>query len=184
MYAWAREQETFPVWASEYAATVRGFEEATLARRVDGRWLFRGLGALATVRLPTALGWPDLDESKGVLGVRDLPQGRYVALAPAKNPSSGPVRRRATRAFFLASNAAVTSFERPDAGLALHLHGHMPVEAEIGGCAEAISFHRVPPSGSPLRKASSARPVGTVQVKGRSLRFESRDTGEINVACE
>ena len=38
--------------------------------------------------------------------------------------------------------------------------------------------------GSPLRKASNAGPVGTIQVKGRSLRFESRDTGGINVACE
>ena len=47
VYAWAREQETFPVWASEYAAAVRGFEEASLARRLDGRWLFRDLGALS-----------------------------------------------------------------------------------------------------------------------------------------
>ena len=33
VYAWAGEQQTFPVWASEYAAGVRGFESATLARR-------------------------------------------------------------------------------------------------------------------------------------------------------
>jgi hypothetical protein len=184
VYAWAREQETFPVWASEYAAAVRGFEQASLARRLDGRWLFRGLGALATVRLPAALGWPDLDKSEGVVGVRDLPQGRYVALAPAKNPSLALSAAAPRGPYLLASNAAVMSFERSDAGLSLHLRGHMPVEAEIGGCAQSISFHRVPPSESPLRKAANPGPVGTIQVKGRSLRFESRDTGGIHVACE
>ena len=177
VYAWAREQETFPVWASEYAATVRGFEQASLARRLDGRWLFRGLGALATVRLPTALGWPDLDKSEGVVGVRDLPQGRYVALAPAKNPSLALSAAAPRGPYLLASNAAVTSFERSDAGLSLHLRGHMPVEVEIGGCAQSISFHRAPPSGSPLRKASNAGPVGTIQVKGRTCgsRVETRE---------
>jgi len=184
VYAWAREQETFPVWASEYAAAVRGFEEASLARRLDGRWLFRGLGGLSTVRLPAALGWPDLDRSEGVVGVRDLPQGRYVALAPAKNPSLALSAAAPRGPYLLASNAAITSFERTAGGLSLHLRGHMPVEAEIGGCAESISFHRVPPPGSPLRKAANAGPVGAIQVKGRNLRFESRDTGEINVACE
>jgi hypothetical protein len=184
VYAWAREQETFPVWASEYAATVRGFEEATLARRVDGGWLFRGLGALTTVRLPATLGWPDLDKSAGVLGVRDLPQGRYLALSPARSqtlvlspsPPRGP--------YLLSANAAVTSFERSGADLALHLRGHVPIEAEIGGCAEAISFRRVPAPGAPLKKASQSAPGGTIQVKGHSLRFDSKDSGEIHVACQ
>ncbi|HSS37139.1 MAG TPA: hypothetical protein VLT58_00075, partial [Polyangia bacterium] len=54
VYDWAGEQQTFPVWASEYAASVRGFEHATLARRADGTWLVRGMGALATLRLPAS----------------------------------------------------------------------------------------------------------------------------------
>jgi hypothetical protein len=60
----------------------------------------------------------------------------------------------------------------------------MPVGAEIGGCPQAISFNRAPPSNAPLRKAANTGPTGTIQVKGRSLRFDSRDTGEIHVACE
>jgi hypothetical protein len=183
VYAWAHDQETFPVWASEYAASVRGFEDASLARGLDGRWLFRGLGSLGTVRLPAALGWPDLDRSEGVIGVRDLPQGRYVALAPAKapalvlspNPPRGP--------YLVAANAAVTSFERSAAGLSLRLRGHVPVEVEIGGCPDAISAHGVPLSMSPLKKASNVGMPGAIKVTGRSLRFDGRETGEINVAC-
>ena len=130
------QQETFPGRASEYAATVRGFEQASLARRLDGRWLFRGLGALATVRLPAALGWPDLDKSEGVVGVRDLPQGRYVALAPREESVSGlcPPPRHAGPIFWPPMRPSCPSSARTPASL-LHLRGHMPVEVEIGGCA-------------------------------------------------
>ena len=82
VYAWALAQETFPLWVSELVERVKGFEHAALARRLDGTWLLRDFGALRTVRLPAALGWPDLERSPDVAGVRELPQGRYVALAP------------------------------------------------------------------------------------------------------
>jgi hypothetical protein len=54
---------------------------ASLARTVDGDWQIRSLQGLRTVRLDPSLGWPDLLASKGVAGVRDLPQGRYVHLS-------------------------------------------------------------------------------------------------------
>ena len=38
-------------------------------------------GIMRVLRLDPALGWPDLGRSQGVAGVRDLPQGRYVALS-------------------------------------------------------------------------------------------------------
>ena len=83
VYRWALAQQTFPVHASEMAARVEGFQRATLARRWDGAWELRGLGALHTVRLDRRLGRPDLAASTGVTGVTELPQGRYVALDPA-----------------------------------------------------------------------------------------------------
>jgi hypothetical protein len=177
VYRWAGEQETFPVWASEYAATVRGFEGAALARRLDGRWIVRNLGALRTVRLPAELGWPDLTRSTGVLGVRDLPQGRYVALAPGADVSLALSPEPPAGPYLLSANAAVVSFRREGSTTRLRLHGHVPVEAEIGGCAEAVAVHRVSSPAGPSRSAAG------FSIKGHSLRFSEPDTGEIDVVC-
>ncbi|HXJ23623.1 MAG TPA: hypothetical protein VMT03_25630 [Polyangia bacterium] len=186
VYGWALQQETFPVWTSEYAAAVRGFQQARLAKRLDGSWVLRGFGALATVRLPAALGWPDLDRSSGIVGVRDLPQGRYVALAPggaaaltlANHPPAGP--------YLAASNAAVVSYRRVGSQARLRLRGHLPVEAEIGGCDGAIavkSVGRAAPSGFMRASVVKTRSTGSVTVKAHNLRFAEADTGEIDVVC-
>lgn len=74
-------QRPLSLWMSDYLERVRGLYHASLARTADGRWQLRALHGLRTVRLDPALGWPDLERSVGVAGVRDLPQGRYVHLA-------------------------------------------------------------------------------------------------------
>ena len=50
------------------------------------------MNALRTVRLDKRLGWPGLVDSTGVVGVEDVPQGRYVALVG--EPASPPWRCR------------------------------------------------------------------------------------------
>jgi len=185
VYKWTLQQETFPVWTSEYAATVRGFQQATLARRLDGTWLLRGFGALSTVRLPAALGWPDLERSRGVLGVRELPQGRYVALQPGgtlelaltPEPPRGP--------YLLSANAAVTSFQRDGQTARLRLRGHVPVQAEIGGCAGALTARNVPPPATAFTRATAikGRRSGTFTIKDHTLQFAESETGEIDVIC-
>ena len=66
---------------SDYLDRLHGLYQSSLARTADGAWQIRGMDALRTVRLDPQMGWPDLLQSKGVAGVRDLPQGRYVALS-------------------------------------------------------------------------------------------------------
>jgi hypothetical protein len=183
VYGWASQQETFPVWTSEYAAAVRGFQQATLARRLDGSWVLRGFGALATVRLPAALGWPDLDRSAGVVGVRDLPQGRYVALAPGGNAVLTLAPRAPGGPYLAAANAAVVSFRREGHQAWLRLRGHVPVEASIGGCLGPVTLRRAPPAEFVRARAVKPRPFGNVTVKGQDLRFAEADTGEFDVVC-
>ncbi|WP_175254433.1 bifunctional glycoside hydrolase 114/ polysaccharide deacetylase family protein [Pseudomonas sp. BMW13] len=71
------------LWMSDYIKRVEGLYRASLARRSDGSWQVKGLVGMRTLRLDPALGWPDLARSRGVAGVRDLPQGRYVHLSGA-----------------------------------------------------------------------------------------------------
>lgn len=79
------EQQPLSLWMSDYLTRVRGLHQASLARTSEGMWQIRGMDGLRTVRLDPQLGWPDLARSRGVAGVRDLPQGRYVHLSSAES---------------------------------------------------------------------------------------------------
>ena len=81
IYRYMLGQDPISLWMSDYLLRVHGLHTASLARTVDGAWQIRSLQELRTVRLDPSLGWPDLLASKGVAGVRDLPQGRYVHLS-------------------------------------------------------------------------------------------------------
>ncbi len=81
IYQFMRGQQPLSLWMSDYLDRVHGLYQASLARTVNGDWQVLGLDGLRTLRLDPALGWPDLARSQGVAGVRDLPQGRYVALS-------------------------------------------------------------------------------------------------------
>jgi len=120
------------------------------------------------------------------VGVRDLPQGRYVALQPGAplvlaltaDPPRGP--------YLLSANAAVASFQRDGQTARLRLRGHVPVEAEIGGCAGALSARSAPPATAPTftrASAIKARRSGNIIIKNHTLQFTQSDTGDIDVVC-
>ncbi len=78
IYRSMQAEHPISLWMSDYIPRMRGLYETSMAQRADGAWQFRGLNKLRTVRIDPAMGWPDVGASKGVAGVRDLPQGRYV----------------------------------------------------------------------------------------------------------
>jgi polysaccharide biosynthesis protein PelA len=82
VYDWATKQKTSPILISEYSRKINAFQHISIARNQEGAWDIRGLGDLRTLRLASATGSPDLQHSKGVTGIHELPQGRYVDLLP------------------------------------------------------------------------------------------------------
>ncbi len=77
---WSLLQDVTSVYASEYIYKVLDFQGMTLARRTDGCWQVRGDGALTTLRLERGGAEVDRKRSKGITGVFDLPQGKYLSL--------------------------------------------------------------------------------------------------------
>ena len=132
VYDWSIEQESRAVWVSEYARKVNEFQNITLSRRMDGAWDIRGLNALRTLRLSETIGWPDLKKSKGVIGVRNVNQGRYVHLLPdhgqillyAKPDSSSST-------YLLHSNGEVKKWQETAKGINFQMHAHMSLELVI-----------------------------------------------------
>lgn len=181
VYRWSLAQEIRPVWLSDYVRKVHEFQSATVALRPDGSWRIDGLDRLRTARIPRTLGWPDLNRSRGVVGLRDLPQGRFVAfdgssrivLAMTASPPVGP--------YLLWSNAEVLSWRRDGDGrdgsavrVSFRLRSLSgPVRVAFGGCA----------TGERLTGGAQAwRAVGSGDDLG-GWRFSGVDTGEVTVAC-
>ena len=130
VYASVRSQQILPVWVSEYAAIVRGFHEATVARRLDGGWELARLGSLHTLRWPATDVWPNLDASAGVVGVRTIPQGRYIHLSGSRVRLVW--RATAPHDVHLShANARVLAWNSSNRGARISLLGHLPVQLVV-----------------------------------------------------
>ncbi|MEX0998845.1 MAG: endo alpha-1,4 polygalactosaminidase [Thermodesulfobacteriota bacterium] len=134
VYDWSIKQEFRAIWVSEYARKVNDFQNVTLSRSMDGSWNIEGLNALRTLRLQVSTGWPDLKRSKGVIGVRDEKQGRYVHLLP----NNGQVQLYTYTAsnpplstYLLHSNGEIKKWQETAEGVNLKIYAHTPLELVI-----------------------------------------------------
>ena len=185
VYAWAREQETTPLYLSEYAAKVLAFQQVSLARRSDGRWEIGNLGELRTLRLDPALGWPITSTSVGVAGVRDMKQGRFVHLADEREKgvavlTLGPATVQASPRLVHTNGRARTWAPLATGGgnsARVRVAGNMPLEMVVAARASC----RLVTNGRAARVSRvSALPTGEVVT---AFELSSTDTGEATLVC-
>ncbi len=137
VYRWAVKQPTTPVFPSTYARVVLGFEHVVLARKGKG-YLVRGYGDDQELRIPAALGYPDLARSINVLGYTDYAGSRYIHLGPGGNAYLVLTSSPPKRPFLQSANARAVAFRRTPDGFDLTLRGHAPLRLELGntsGCS-------------------------------------------------
>jgi hypothetical protein len=167
-----------PQTLSEYTARVLDFQDADVSRGPDGSFIFDGVGAVRTLRLAASLGWPDLARSQGVVGVRDLPHGRYVALDGSAHvalylqpdPPQGP--------YLVSSNGRVVAWQwRSGKGgrrvAVARLAGHVPLVMTVGGCPQGATL-----LGPGTQATSVKAPAGEA-----TWLFKSNDSRELTLAC-
>ena len=172
VYLAVSHQPSLPLHLSEYSAKVREWPGVQLGRRTDGAWEVRGARALSTLRIDQSLGWPDLARSKGVIGVNDGPDGRFVALLPGQQVLLALSPQAPRQAHLVSANARALSWVRDGDVLRFRLAGHMPVQMVIGGCAP--EGQRAPP-GATLDVDTERRVT--------ALRFVGNDTGDVVIDC-
>ncbi|MEY2872897.1 MAG: hypothetical protein RLZZ373_268 [Pseudomonadota bacterium] len=143
-YRWAVAQPLHPVYPSEYVRKAMNYADIVIARG-DGGFLVRGAGALREMRAPRALGVPQIQGSRGLVGYTESEQEQYLHLgggdawvpfAPARD----------TAAHLVDANARVVSMERTDAATRLQLQAHVPLRMAIrhpGGCAVSLGGRRL-----------------------------------------
>lgn len=170
VYDYVGSRETLPVYASTYSRLAKAWYRMGVARRLDGGWRITGADAVRTLRLPAALGWPDMAASEGVAGARELPQGRYVALsgdarAVLKLREAAPAGPHLIRA-----NGRVAEWRRDGGDARLRVRAEaVPLRLELGGLG-----------GCTLRA-----PGASVERRGARaiLSYRGGDSGTIEVDC-
>ncbi len=181
VYAWAVQQETTPLYLSEYAAKVVAFQKATLAKRADGAWEIGNLGELRTVRLDTKLGWPQLDSSVGVAGVRDVPQGRYVHFTDTREAGlvvlrTGPQPSKEPR--LVHANGRARLWDAKPDGARIRVTADMPLEIDVA----AKNPCRLLVGGKPV--ASTKEPPLATGEAVTSFELKAMDTGDAELDCK
>lgn len=173
VYDWAVAQETRPVYLSAFVRKVRDFERVQVARRLDGSWRLRNLGTLRTLRVSPTLGWPDLARSTGVAGVRDVSEGRYVALTPANEIIVALSALPPSTPYLAHSNGGVVRWENDGKNLAIELASEVPLQLAVGGANGTCRLQ-----------------MGKTKVKSRRdgglevFEFTTRGTGLASLACD
>lgn len=171
VYDWALAQQPLPLYLSQYAARAEDWQRMSLARRMDGGLQIHGSGALRTLRLQAR--WPDLRRSVGVVGVRDLPQGRYVGLAGHRASLLYLTDKPPTTPHLQRANAPVESWHRTGNKLRFRLRGHLPVRLTIAGLS------------SPCKVIHSASTPQQRYAEGvQHFSFNRPDTGETALQCK
>lgn len=172
VYEYALAQETLPVHASTYSRLAQAWYRMGLARRLDGGWQITGAEDIRTLRLPAALGWPDLAASSGVAGVRQLPQGRYVALSGSARAILNLRPEPPATPHLVRANGRIVDWRREEDVWRLRLRSaQVPLRVTLGGVNGCRV--RVLQGAAVERRDEEARLV-----------FQDADSGPVEVSCE
>ncbi|ERJ18925.1 PelA protein [Salinisphaera shabanensis E1L3A] len=170
VFSYALSQQTVPVYASTYSRIARNWYDVGVARTLDGGWQITGATQMRTVRLPERLGWPDVRTSRGVVGVRDLTQGRYVALSGEPRVKLNLASGAPSVPYVHRSNGRITQWRHSGGDVTLEMAAeHVPLEIELAGTAGC----RVSANGASRRGGGN-----TV-----TLRYTGSTSGPVRIDC-
>lgn len=163
VYDWALAQPLNPVPASEFITRVQDFYTYALALDHQG-WRVRGQGELRTLRLPTALGTPDLATGQGVAGFRAGPDGLYVHLTGASawfaaQPASAASAK--PQPYLYEANGRLANWKVSAQGqrVEFSLQAHVPLEFALAGTrACQLSANGRSLSPTPMRAGAATAP--------------------------
>ena len=174
IYDWSIKQDIMPVYASYYAKKVPHFRQAGLARYLDGSWKLSGLGEIKSIRILDQDVWPDLAQSRGLVGARKLHDGTYMHTNGASEVVFKTTQSKPTAIHLVSANGQVESWNPSEQSVAFRVLGHVPVKLELSRSAQACSIRA---NGKSVQGATTKR--NTVL-----FTFTSRDTGNAVLNCQ
>lgn len=131
VYDWAQRQPSTPVFASTYSRIAVAFESAGLARAGDG-FLARGYGVDRELRIPAALGYPDLERSRNVAGYEDFDGRRYIHLGPGGEARLYLQAAPSRQPYLKSANGLIEALARKSDTFDLTLEAEVPLAFTLG----------------------------------------------------
>jgi hypothetical protein len=123
IYEWVLKQDVMHIFTSQYPPKVTNFYDASLSNE-DNSWLLCGFDKLRTVRVPSVLGIPNIEESIGVAGYIKYNNNYYVHLDDKKRKILTLENYLIKSQHLISSNARLLSQK----GTKQHFKSHMPVK--------------------------------------------------------
>ncbi|MDH4944739.1 hypothetical protein [Sulfurimonas sp. C5] len=80
VFDWVLEQNTMPIFTSEYIPKVMDYYTVSIAKDNEGHWLYDGMKDLKTLRIEKKDAGIDLQHSKTSLGIEHFEDHTYIAL--------------------------------------------------------------------------------------------------------
>tara|TARA_R110001606_G_scaffold228969_1_gene377000 strand:+ start:1301 stop:4111 length:2811 start_codon:yes stop_codon:yes gene_type:complete len=170
VYEYVLTQETLPIYVSDWSDVATQWYHTGIARHLDGGWMVKGADHMRTLRLPTSLGWPDLQRSINVAGVREIPSGRYVALSGESDAT-----------LYLSPNTPQTPHLRYANGRITGWQRHSPHHLYLSLAAEQVPLNVELAATQGCQVTADAR----MEQRGNStfLTFERSHAERIEVNC-
>ncbi|NPA42110.1 MAG: polysaccharide deacetylase [Aquificae bacterium] len=140
VYSTVLKWEINPMFLSEYAGKVLDFRGTAIIRKENG-FLIRNSGFLRTLRVEKNRGYPDLKESRGIVGFKEEGNLIYIHLDGSGN-SYLKLTPRPPRWFnLISSNGKVVHYEKVGGRINLRLLSHLPAEVEFdtGACEVKVN---------------------------------------------
>jgi uncharacterized protein (TIGR01370 family) len=131
VYRWALDQDLLPIHASEYIRKAQEFNRIVLTREGGGWGIFNAVH-LKTVRLPSALGYPDLRHGSEIVGFSGAKDVRYVHLSGAPYAALSLQTEFPGKPYLVRATGQVSDWRRrADGGFSMKVDPHTAGKLEV-----------------------------------------------------
>lgn len=130
VYKYALSQPTNPMFLSEYVEKVLDFRQTAILSLPDG-FKIKNAGYLRTLRIPKALGYPDVEKSKGVVGFMINGNEVYIHLDGSGEYILKLTKTKPESFYLITSNGQVESFKKEKGSYFIKLKSYVPLDVQF-----------------------------------------------------
>jgi polysaccharide biosynthesis protein PelA len=177
VYEWTLTQDVYPLYVSDFSIKVPDYRQAGVARYLSGEWKLSRLGNVRSIRLLGKAHWPQLQDSQGVVGTRQLHDGIYVHTDGSDSVRFRLVDEQPADFHLVSSNGRVVRWDKSPSGLTFRMVAEVPVVVELGGALTSTCRLLVGNGNRAITGVLSAD-------KTMTYTFTSRDTGDAILSCQ
>jgi polysaccharide biosynthesis protein PelA len=131
VYDWAETQYVTPLQVKDYINKVLDFNNTVIAKYDDGSWLITNNNSLREFRWAMARGFPELLNSKNVIGFNTVNSDIYIHLGNKSESRFGFTQTAPDKPYLVDANAEVTQWDVLDKTIRFSLQGYVPLRFKL-----------------------------------------------------